>query len=207
MRAAVEVIAEDGFEGASTRDMAARGRCLGRRAVPPLPVEARPAARVPRRGLRRHARPHRAPARRRRRSRGPARERRRHARVDAPARRLRPAGVDRRGARVHAASTRPTAPRSRCKRKALLDLVEGIVRDGIGRRRLRHRRAAREVARAIVSLSTSLVGVYPEIGPRLRRRHALVPAVRGQTSQVLRVRDRELDGAPRAASDAQSSPS
>ena len=92
------------------------------------------------------------------------------------------------------------------QRKALLDLVEGIVRDGVRSKAFRTDEP-REVARAIVSLTSSLVGVYARDRPAAGRHHRALPGVRGQASQVLRVRDGELDGAPRIASDAQSSPS
>ena len=52
------------------------------------------------------------------------------------------------------------------KRKALLDLVEGIVNEGVAAGAF-HTREPRETARAIVSLVTSLVGTHTEIGRSL----------------------------------------
>lgn len=52
------------------------------------------------------------------------------------------------------------------KRKALLDLVEGVVADGVASG-LFGTDEPREVARAIVTLTTTLVGVHREIGRSL----------------------------------------
>ena len=125
MRAAVAVMGEVGYESASVRDMAARGQRQRRRALLPLPVEGRPAARVPRRGVGGLARPHRPPP-----ARSPATNP--FARLDCVVahdrrqpdpRRLRQAGVERGPARLHAprparahgdrAQVRPDARRRR----------------------------------------------------------------------------------------------
>ena len=83
------------------------------------------------------------------------------------------------------------------KRKALLDLVEGIVRDGIASRGASATDEPREAARAIVTLTTSLVGVYAEMDRPSTTSSRSTSGSRS-TSQVLRVRDGELDGtAPR----------
>jgi AcrR family transcriptional regulator len=52
------------------------------------------------------------------------------------------------------------------KRKALLDLVEGVVADGVAAQ-VFSTDEPREVARAIVTLATTLVGVHREIGRSL----------------------------------------
>ena len=162
MRAAVEVIAEDGYEGASTRDMAARAGVSVAALYHHFPSKL---------GLLREfldeaydgdAGADRAPPRRRRRCRGPAGERRRHAHVDQRARRVRRAAPPSWPCASTRASTRPTAPPIEVQRKALLDLIEGIVRDGIRSKAFRTDEP-REVARAVVSLTSSLVGVYAEI--------------------------------------------
>jgi len=52
------------------------------------------------------------------------------------------------------------------KRKALLDLVEGVVRDGVAAKKFKTAEP-REAARAIVTLAQSTVGVQHEIGRSL----------------------------------------
>jgi AcrR family transcriptional regulator len=52
------------------------------------------------------------------------------------------------------------------KRKALLDVVEGVVLEGVGSGEFATTEP-REAARAIVTLATSLVGVYDEMGRTL----------------------------------------
>lgn len=49
------------------------------------------------------------------------------------------------------------------KRKALLDLVEGVVREGVAAKKFKTREP-REAARAIVTLAQSTVAVHHEIG-------------------------------------------
>ena len=90
------------------------------------------------------------------------------------------------------------------QRKALLDLIEGIVRDGIRSKAFRTDEP-REVARAVVSLTSSLVGVYARDRPAVGRRHRALPAVRGQPRRCFGFATASLTATARA-SDAQSSP-
>ena len=161
LRAAVEVIAEDGFEGASTRDMAARAGVSVAALYHHFPSKlgvlrefldeayAVTLARIERRldgvegGVARlenvvgklvwtHVHDEFA----------------RRASVVAVREYTRLDPADRAAVEV--------------QRKALLDLIEGIVRDGIRSKAFRTDEP-REVARAVVILTSSLVGVYAEI--------------------------------------------
>jgi AcrR family transcriptional regulator len=162
MRAAVEVIAEDGFEGASTRDMAARAGVSVAALYHHFPSKlgllgefideayAVTLARIERRldGVA-----------------GPV------ARLESVVgtlvwTHLHDEFAQRASIVALREYTRLAAPERAAievQRKALLDLVEGIVREGIATGDFRTDES-RETARAIVSLTTSLVGVYAEIG-------------------------------------------
>ena len=79
-----------------------------------------------------------------------------HPRVDAPARRVRAAGVDRRDSRVHAARSTRRAPRSRCSGRRCSMSSNTSSRDGV--RTGDFASTSRARPRAIVSLTTSFVG-------------------------------------------------
>jgi AcrR family transcriptional regulator len=162
MRAAVEVIAEDGFEGASTRDMAARSGVSVAALYHHFPSKL---------GLLREFLDEAYAV-------TLARIERRLEGVTGPVARLESvvgtlvwthlhdAFAQRASAVALREYTRLAAPERAAvevQRKALLDVVEGIVREGIATGDF-HTDESRETSRAIVSLTTSLVGVYPEIG-------------------------------------------
>jgi AcrR family transcriptional regulator len=161
MRAAVEVIAEDGFEGASTRDMAARAGVSVAALYHHFPSKL---------GLLREfldeaydvtlARI----------------DRRLTAASDPRARLESVVGTlvwthlhDDFAQRASVVAMReytrlepPERAAIEVRRKALLNIVEGIVREGIAAR-VFTTDEPREAARAIVSLTTSLVSVFSEI--------------------------------------------
>jgi AcrR family transcriptional regulator len=162
MRAAVEVIAEDGFEGASTRDMAARAGVSVAALYHHFPSKL---------GLLREFLDEAYAV-------TLARIERRLDGVDGAVARLETVvGTlvwthlhDDFAQRASIVAVREYTRLDRAdraavevQRKALLDLVEGIVRDGI-RTKVFRTPEPRETARAIVSLATSVVGVYAEIG-------------------------------------------
>jgi AcrR family transcriptional regulator len=162
MRAAVEVIAEDGFEGASTRDMAGRAGVSVAALYHHFPSKL---------GLLREFLDEAYAV-------TLARIARRLDGVAGPVARLENVVGTLVWTHLHddfaqRASivaireyTRLGAPELAAievQRKALLDVVETIVRDGIATDDF-HTDEPRETARAIVSLATSLVGVYEEIG-------------------------------------------
>ena len=178
MRAAVEVIAEDGFEGASTRDMAARAGVSVAALYHHFPSKL---------GLLREFLDEAYAV-------TLARIERRLDGVEGAVARLENVVGTLVWTHVHDEFARRASvvavreytrldPADRAaievQRKALLDLIEGIVRDGIRSKAFRTDEP-REVARAIVSLTSSLVGVYAEIDRPLDDVIALVPAVRGQ---------------------------
>ena len=162
MRGAVEVIAEDGFEGASTRDMAARAGVSVAALYHHFPSKlgllgefldeayAVTLARI---------------------------ERRLDGVAGAVARLESVVGTlvwthlhddfARRASSValreYTRLAKPERAAIEVQRKVLLDLVDGIVREGTASGDF-HTDEPRETARAIVSLTTSLVGVYGEIG-------------------------------------------
>jgi AcrR family transcriptional regulator len=162
MRAAVEVIAEDGFEGASTRDMAARAGVSVAALYHHFPSKL---------GLLREFLDEAYGI-------TLARIERRLAGVEGAVARLESVVgtlvwthlhddfAERASIVAMREYTRLGAPERAAievQRKALLDMVEEILRDGIASGRFRTDEP-RETARAIVGLTTSLVGVYPEIG-------------------------------------------
>ncbi len=162
MRAAVDVIAEDGFEGASTRDMAARAGVSVAALYHHFPSKLGllrefldeaydvTLARIDRRLLD---------------ASGPI------ARLESVVATL--VWTHLHDEFAHRASivalreyTRLDPPERAAievRRKALLNIVEGIVREGIAAR-VFTTDEPREAARAIVNLTTSLVTVYTEIG-------------------------------------------
>ena len=161
MRAAVEVIAEDGFEGASTRDMAARAGVSVAALYHHFPSKL---------GLLREFLDEAYAV-------TLARIERRLDGVEGAVARLENVVGTLVWTHVHDEFARRASvvavreytrldPADRAavevQRKALLDLIEGIVRDGILSKAFRTDEP-REVARAVVSLTSSLVGVYAEI--------------------------------------------
>jgi len=162
MRAAVVVIAEDGFEGASTRDMAARAGVSVAALYHHFPSKL---------GLLREFLDEAYAV-------TLARIERRLVGIAGPRARLESVVGTLAWTHLHddfaqQASivaireyTRLDAPDRAAievQRKALIDLVEGIVREGVDSRAFRTAEP-RETARAIVNLTTSLVGGYAEIG-------------------------------------------
>jgi AcrR family transcriptional regulator len=162
MRAAVEVIAEDGFEGASTRDMATGAGVSVAALYHHFPSKL---------GLLREFLDEAYDV-------TLARIDRRLEDVEGPVARLESVvGTlvwthlhDEFAQRASVVAMREytrLAPPERAaievRRKALLNLVEGIVREGIAAR-VFTTDEPREAARAIVNLTTSLVTVYTEIG-------------------------------------------
>ena len=165
LRAAVEVIAEDGFEGASTRDMAARAGVSVAALYHHFPSKL---------GLLRAFLDEAYGV-------TLARIDRRLDGVEGPIERLESVVGTLVWTHLHddfaqRASivavreyTRLAAPERAAievQRKALLDLVEGIVCDGIATNDFQVDEP-RETARAIISLTMSLVGVYNEIARSL----------------------------------------
>jgi AcrR family transcriptional regulator len=162
MRAAVEVIAEEGFEGASTRDMAARAGVSVAALYHHFPSKL---------GLLREFLDEAYDI-------TLARIDRRLHDVDGPVARLESVvGTlvwthlhDDFAQRASAVAMReytrldpPERAAIEVRRKALLNIVEGVVREGIAAR-VFTTDEPREAARAIVNLTTSLVTVYAEIG-------------------------------------------
>ena len=162
LRAAVEVIAEDGFEGASTRDMAGRAGVSVAALYHHFPSKL---------GLLREFLDEAYSV-------TLARIDRRLEGVDGPVARLESVVGTLVWTHLHddfaqQASvvaireyTRLEAPERAAievQRKALLDVVEHILRVGEATGDF-DIDEPRETARAIVSLTTSLVGIYPEIG-------------------------------------------
>jgi AcrR family transcriptional regulator len=162
LRAAVEVIAEDGFEGASTRDMAARAGVSVAALYHHFPSKL---------GLLREFLDEAYAV-------TLARIERRLEGVEGSVARLESVVATLVWTHLHDAFaqqasvvaireyTRLDAPDRAAievQRKALLDVVERILRDGVATGDF-HVDEPRETARAIVSLTTSLVGVFPEIG-------------------------------------------
>ena len=161
MRAAVEVMGEDGYEGASIRDMATRAGVSVAALYYHFPSKHDLLREFLDEALRRVAGPHRA-----------ARGRR-----TSPVEQLEEIvgtiiwsnlhdEFARRAAYVVSSEYTRLRPPERAaievKRKALLDLVEGVVRDGVAERRFKTDEP-REAARAIVTLAQSAVGVEREI--------------------------------------------
>jgi AcrR family transcriptional regulator len=165
LRAAVEVMGEDGYEGASIRDMAARAGVSVAALYYHFPSkhdllrefldEAYDVIL--------------------------ARIERRMARVDGPVPQLAEVvgtiiwsnmhdGFAQSAAYVVSSEYLRLNPPDRAaievKRKALLDLVEGVVRDGVAAKKFKTKEP-REAARAIVTLAQSTVGVQHEIGRSL----------------------------------------
>jgi AcrR family transcriptional regulator len=162
LRAAVEVIAEDGFEGASTRDMAARAGVSVAALYHHFPSKL---------GLLREFLDEAYAvtlARIERRLEGVERSVARLESVvatlvwthlhDAFAQQASVVAI-----REYTRLDAPDRAAIEVQRKALLDVVERILRDGVATGDF-HVDEPRETARAIVSLTTSLVGVFPEIG-------------------------------------------
>jgi AcrR family transcriptional regulator len=165
MRAAIEVMGEDGYEGASMRDIAARARVSVAALYYHFPSKH---------DLLREFLDEALDV-------SIARIERRTARHDGPVARLREIvgtiiwsnlhdDFARRAAAVVSSEYTRLNPPERAaievKRKALLDLVEGVVRDGVAKKRFRTDEP-REAARAIVTLAQSTVGVEHEINRSL----------------------------------------
>jgi AcrR family transcriptional regulator len=165
MRAAVEVMGEDGYEGASTRDMAARAGVSVAAMYHHFPSKL---------GLLREFLDEAYDI-------TMARIDRRLDRVDGPVARLESVVgtliwthlhdefAQRASTVAFREYTRLDAPDRAAievKRKALLDLVEGVVREGLATGDF-HTDEPREAARAIVTLATSLVGVHVEMNRSL----------------------------------------
>ena len=161
MRAAVEVMAEEGFEGASTRDMAARAGVSVAALYHHFPSKL---------GLLQEFLDEAYDI-------TLARIERRLDGVDGPVARLENVVAtlawthlhDEFAQRASIVAVReytrldiPERAAIEVKRKALLDLVESIVKEGVRTGDFRTP-DTRETARAIVSLVQSLVGTFPEI--------------------------------------------
>jgi AcrR family transcriptional regulator len=161
MRAAVEVIAEDGFEGASTRDMAARAGVSVAALYHHFPSKLGLLSEFLDEAYRVTL----------------ARIERRLDGVTGPVARLenivgtlvwthvhdefaQQASVV--ALREYTRLLPPELAAVEVQRKALLDLIEAVIQDGVARGAFRTDEP-RETARAIVSLTTSLAGVHDEI--------------------------------------------
>jgi len=165
MRAAVEVMGEDGYEGASIRDMAARAGVSVAALYYHFPSKH---------DLLREFLDEALDV-------SLARIERRVARYTNPVEQLEEIvgtiiwsnlhdEFARRAASVVSSEYTRLRPPERAaieaKRKALLDLVEGVVREGVARKEL-STAEPREAARAVVTLAQSVVGVEHEINRSL----------------------------------------
>jgi AcrR family transcriptional regulator len=162
MRAAIEVMGEDGYEGASTRDMAARAGVSVAALYYHFPSKhdllrefLDEAYEVTLARIERRAARHTGPV----------------DQLDEIVGTIIWSALHddfaRRAAFVVASEYLRLDPPERAaielKRKALLDLVEGVVRDGVKKRKFRSKEP-REAARAIITLAQSVSAVEHEIG-------------------------------------------